>query len=152
MRLGAGVLVAVLALALWGVVAGPCCPVARLDLGALALDQARLREGLSPRAKDGAACPGRRLADSGAALAGGRRLSAAGQCCQRTRAGVEQARAYWVQTPLSLPYLLTQGDASLFLGKAKEASALFADAVAVAPTSSSALRRIAALAARRRQR
>ncbi len=143
--LPAAAVVALLSLTVWAVALGPLAPVARLDLGAVALDQARLKPGLSAGERSALLARAERLladalpwrADT-VYLRLGLVADAQGQA--------EQARAYWLQTPLALPFLLAQSDALALKGQPIAARAYVEHALAVAPASSSALYRSGTLA------
>ena len=112
-------------------------PVVCLNLGALALDQARLRPDLS--AEQRAACLDRaeellKQALPWKAATVNLRLG----LVENERGHIEAARAYWSQTPLALSYLLAQGNRYDKLGLHSQAEPWFEHAVAVAPSSSSA--------------
>ncbi len=140
-----GVIAAAL-LVVGAVVWVPLVPIVRLNVGALALDQARLKPGLSAAQRTA-------LLDRAASLLKqtmpwkadtvNLRLGIAANEQGQT----EQARAYWTRTSSALPYLLAQGSQRMVLGQVKQAGAYFAHAAAVAPQSSSALYRAGALAA-----
>ena len=140
------VAVAAVALVVWATVLGPLVPIVRLNLGALALDQARLKPGLSVAQRTA-------LLDKAASLLTQTLPWKADTVNLRLgivaneKGQIEQARAYWAKTPAALPYLLAQGDQRMFLGQMKQAGVYFAHAAAVAPQSGSALYRAGQLAA-----
>lgn len=140
--------VAAAALAGWATAVGPLRPAVALNMGGLALDQARLRPGMTEAQR-------RDLLET----AIGRlqqalpyradvvylRLGLAAEALGRS----DEAYTYWRQTPLALPHLLSQADARLSLGQEAEAVAYTVRALAVAPASSSALYHSGVMAMRR---
>jgi tetratricopeptide (TPR) repeat protein len=134
----------------WAFTAGPLLPITRLDLGALALDQARLRSGLSD---------GERVAllDRAQNMLNGALPWKADTVNLRLgllmneRGLADQAQQYWAKTPLAFPFLLAQGDAQWTLGHVGPARAYFLDAAAIDPGSSRAQYRLGTIAARERR-
>jgi len=122
----------------WSVTLGPLAPALRLNLGALALDQARLRPGVSAAERtalldhaDGLlqqALPWR--ADSVYVRLG---ATAAEQ------GDVVRARTWWARTPQALPFLMSRGNAAVALGDLAGAAMWYDHALALAPQSSNVL-------------
>ena len=122
---------------LWSVVAGPLLPAFRLNLGAVALDQARLTANL------GAAQQQKLLQRAETMLVEALPWRAD---TVNLRLGIiadkrgqsDRATAYWSKSPLALPFLLIQGDTARLLDEPAAVKRYYAQAVAVDPASSSA--------------
>jgi putative inorganic carbon (HCO3(-)) transporter len=140
-RLPSGAIVGagILSLAtLWVLTLGPAAPITRLNLGALALDQARLTTGLSADQRRELLSRAERLLTASLpwrADVVNLRLG----MVYNEQGKPSEARAAWARTNLALDYLLSQANARLTMGETAQASSYVAHALAVAPTSSPAL-------------